>query len=64
MKFLNFLLFLWVIFNTPGSGYRSTDLIESGSETLPFWLQYFNLQDPMKLIFFLLFAHSQMFDAF
>jgi hypothetical protein len=45
MKFLDFFLLLWIIFAlldpdtstdpNPESGYGSTDLIESGSETLP-----------------------------
>jgi hypothetical protein len=43
MKFLNFFLLLWVIFalldkdtdSEYGSGSRSTDLIESGSNTDP-----------------------------
>jgi hypothetical protein len=42
MKFLNFFLFLWVIFALrgpdpdPESGYGFTDLTESGSETMVF----------------------------
>ncbi len=46
MKFLNFFLLLWVIFvlldPDPASEYGSTDLIESGSETLVQYAVYRN----------------------